>query len=128
MSADALPDQGVWTREQIEHVWDVFAQAGYAHDRESMYYDEGADSEFCETHRRSLRVALDLAKVVPLDDSFDGLMRVAQTILDRHYPAELFNAENPIVGDDPGTHLVVALRRCIEARSGASDERHDDGR
>lgn len=56
-----------WTREQIEEVWDVFHQAGYALDRQSMYYDEGADSEFCETHRRSLRVALDLAGVVPKD-------------------------------------------------------------
>lgn len=54
-------------------------------------------------------------EAVPLDDSFNGLMRVAEMILDRHYPAEIFNRENPIVGDDPGTQLVVALRACKEA-------------
>jgi hypothetical protein len=55
--------------------------------------------------------------VCVLDDSFDGLMHLAQLILDRHYPADIFNTENLIVGTDPGTQLVVALRRCADARA-----------
>lgn len=54
-----------FTREQIEKVWDVFARYGMEFDRESMYYDEGADSEFCEKHRRALADALDEAGLAP---------------------------------------------------------------
>lgn len=54
-------------------------------------------------------------EVVPLDDSFIGLLRVVETIMDRHYPVDVFNAANPIVGNDPGTQLVVALRAVREA-------------
>lgn len=53
----------------------------------------------------------------PPDDSFDELARLAQVILDRHYPADIFNTANPIVGNDPGTRLVVALREVTAVRS-----------
>lgn len=49
------------------------------------------------------------------EDGFNVLVTVAETILDRHYPADIFNAENPVVGNDPGTQLVVALRAVKEA-------------
>jgi hypothetical protein len=57
-------DTGQWTRDRIEAVWDVFARAGLELDRASMYYDEGADSEFCERHRRLLAETLDRAQLV----------------------------------------------------------------
>lgn len=50
-----------WNREQIEKVWDVFSERGLDVDRAAMYYDEGADSEFCEAHRRYLAETLDRA-------------------------------------------------------------------
>lgn len=56
-----------WTREEVERVWDVFSTRGLELDRQSMYHDEGADSEFCETHRQTLAETLNRAGLVPGD-------------------------------------------------------------
>lgn len=60
----SLPDH--WAREQIEAVWDVFSTKSLSYDRESMYRDEGADSEFCEMHRQALAETLTRAELVPV--------------------------------------------------------------
>jgi hypothetical protein len=54
-----------WSRERIEETWDALSLHGMAYDRQSMYNDEGADSEFCEGHRRALVEALERAELVP---------------------------------------------------------------
>lgn len=63
----------VFTREQIEKVWDVFHRYGMEYDRESMYYDEGADSEFCEKHRQRLADVLGEAGLAPSDPARFGV-------------------------------------------------------
>lgn len=62
---EALSDQDAsrWSRLHIERFWDALGSLHF--DRESMYHDEGADSEFCEMHRRALADVLDRAQVVP---------------------------------------------------------------
>ena len=54
-------------------------------------------------------------EVAPIDDSFDGLKRVAQRILDYHYPAGVFTGES----GTPGPRLVAALRAVTEAEADA---------
>lgn len=65
---------------------------------------------------------VDGLEVVALDGSFSGLCALAEIILNRHYPADVFNADNPIVGDDPGTQLVAALRAVADAQNAAARE------
>jgi hypothetical protein len=91
----------------LEHARDAFNDA-----RDQLEYF-GATEDFT---RSPLEAAI-TAYIERI--SFTGLMDVAQRILDAHYPAEFFNRENPYVGDDPGTKLVVALRECMEAMSRA---------
>jgi hypothetical protein len=72
--------------------------------------------EYAESRCPACKDALsEPIEVVPLDDSFIGLVKIAELILDRHYPIDVFNAANPIVGNDLGTQLVVALRAVREA-------------
>lgn len=52
---------------------------------------------------------------------FNGLMRIAQRLLDEHYPATvplLCDRDSP----DPGARLTAALRDCMEAMQRASPE------
>lgn len=48
-----------------------------------------------------------------IDDSFQGLLRVARQILDAHYPAGLFTGES----GDLGSRFIVALRNVCEEMS-----------
>lgn len=98
-----------WTRDQIEGAWDVFHQGGYALDRESMYYDEGADSEFCETHRRSLAVALDLAGAVPSSVA-ENLATAIESAID-----DLGLLRGYVTGDDGWTLVNDAQREAMKA-------------
>ena len=65
---ESQPHTDHWKRDQIERIWDVFAKHDMAFDRLSMYHDEGADSEFCEMHRRALVSVLDEAGLVARDE------------------------------------------------------------
>lgn len=55
-------------------------------------------------------------EVVAFDDSFAGLLGLAQLILDRHYPEAVFSSHLNADHRDPGVKLVVAMREVIRAQ------------
>jgi hypothetical protein len=59
--------------------------------------------------REVLQAALDEGGIVPAD--FDGLL----TILDRYYPADVFNGP----GEDMGTRLIIVAREMARLREAA---------
>jgi hypothetical protein len=82
------------------------AAAEYKSARDELEYF-GASEDFT---RNPIEAALEAAYVVDID-TFNGLMRLARVLLDRHYPKELMEA----MADDPGPKLTLALRECMEA-------------
>lgn len=82
----------------------------------SVFIEQQRRTRIAERSRFCARADRILAALDPPADSFNALVEMAQEILDRIYPADIFNTDHPIVGDDPGTKLVAALREVLAVR------------
>ena len=53
---------------------------------------------------------LELIALLAKDRAWDAVVLVGRALLDRYYPADIFNGSS----GDPGSEYVVALRKALE--------------